>query len=536
MIVAVLGFNSCEKDELVFTAKAPGEFAFTNNFLPQYVLTSATSANIGERFTWESQSFEVPVAVNYELQGSVTGDFTDLSIIGSTSGNDQAVTVGKLLSMAADAGLDNDPNTENPNTGDVYFRLRAYSGANAIETLSSVQTLTLFLPEIVDTGGGFAIASWGVVGSGYNDWGGAGPDGQFYTTAASGVIVSYVNLVTGDIKFRENNEWGGDVGDANLDGILDTDPDNNIAVTAGDYKITIDTNDMSYTIEPFSWGVVGSGYNNWSGDGKPLDAPFYTTSVPGVIVSYVNLLDGQIKFRENNTWGGDLGDANLDGILDADPDNNINVTAGDYKITINTNDNSYSIVPFSWGIVGNGYNNWGSGGLDAKLYYDYTTDTFKVGVKLIDGDIKIRPLNTWSGDLGDANLDGILDSDADNNIAVTAGHYLITMDLKDNSYSIVAAPVWGVVGSGYNNWGADGPDAALTEIQPGVMFGDDITLIDGDIKFRADNTWSGDLGDANADGILDADPDNNIAVTAGNYVVTIDFNDPDGPRYHLTKR
>ena len=441
LIVAVLGFNSCEKDELVFTAKAPGEFAFTNNFLPQYVLTSATSANIGERFTWESQSFEVPVAVNYELQGSVTGDFADLMVIGSTSGNDQAVTVGKLLSMAADAGLDNDPNTENPNTGDVYFRLRAYSGANAIETLSSVQTLTLFLPEIVDTGGGFAIASWGVVGSGYNDWGGAGPDGQFYTTAASGVIVSYVNLVTGDIKFRENNEWGGDVGDANLDGILDTDPDNNIAVTAGDYKITIDTNDMSYTIEPFSWGVVGSGYNDW-----------------------------------------------------------------------------------------------GAAGPDAKFHYDYTTDTFKVGVKLIDGDIKIRPLNTWSGDLGDANLDGILDSDADNNIAVTAGHYLITMDLKDNSYSIVAAPVWGVVGSGYNNWGADGPDAALTEIQPGVMFGDDITLIDGDIKFRADNTWSGDLGDANADGILDADPDNNIAVTAGNYVVTIDFNDPDGPRYHLTKR
>ena len=441
LIVAVLGFNSCEKDELVFTAKAPGEFAFTNNFLPQYVLTSATSANIGERFTWESQSFEVPVAVNYELQGSVTGDFTDLMVIGSTSGNDQAVTIGKLLSMAADAGLDNDPNTENPNTGDVYFRLRAYSGANAIETLSSVQTLTLFLPEIVDTGGGFAISSWGVVGSGYNDWGGAGPDGKFYTTAAAGVIVSYVNLVTGDIKFRENNEWVGDVGDANLDGILDSDPDNNIAVTAGDYKITIDLNDMSYTIEPFSWGVVGSGYNDWGADGP-----------------------------------------------------------------------------------------------DAKFHYDYTTDTFKVGVKLIDGDIKIRPLNTWSGDLGDANLDGILDADADNNIAVTAGHYLITMDLKDNSYSIVAAPVWGVVGSGYNNWGADGPDAALTEIQPGVMFGDDITLIDGDIKFRADNTWSGDLGDANLDGILDADPDNNIAVTAGNYVVSIDFNDPDGPKYHLTKR
>lgn len=347
LIVAVLGFNSCEKDELVFTAKAPGEFVFTNNFLSQYVLTSATSANIGERFTWESQSFEVPTAVNYELQGSVSGDFTDLIVIGSTSGNDQAVSVGKLLSMAGDAGLDNDPNTEDPNTGDVYFRLRAYSGSNAIETFSAVQTLTLFLPEIVETGGGFAISSWGVVGSGYNDWGSAGPD--------------------------------------------------------------------------------------------------------------------------------------------------------------------------------------------AKFYYDYTTDTFKVGVKLIDGDIKIRPLNTWSGDLGDANGDGILDSDSDNNIAVTAGHYLITVDFKDNSYSIVSSPVWGAVGSGYNDWGSAGPDAALTEIQPGVMYADDITLIDGEIKFRPDNTWDGDLGDnAPADGILE--PGDNIPVTAGNYVITIDFNDPDGPKYHLTKR
>ncbi len=439
LIVAVLGFNSCEKDELVFTAKAPGEFVFTNNFLSQYVLTSATSANIGERFTWESQSFEVPTAVNYELQGSVSGDFTDLIVIGSTSGNDQAVSVGKLLSMAGDAGLDNDPNTEDPNTGDVYFRLRAYSGSNAIETFSAVQTLTLFLPEIVETGGGFAISSWGVVGSGYNDWGSAGPDAKFYTTAAAGVIVSYVNLVDGDIKFRENNEWGGDLGDnAPADGILE--PGDNIPVTAGDYKITIDLNDMSYTIEPFSWGVVGSGYNDW-----------------------------------------------------------------------------------------------GSAGPDAKFYYDYTTDTFKVGVKLIDGDIKIRPLNTWSGDLGDANGDGILDSDSDNNIAVTAGHYLITVDFKDNSYSIVSSPVWGAVGSGYNDWGSAGPDAALTEIQPGVMYADDITLIDGEIKFRPDNTWDGDLGDnAPADGILE--PGDNIPVTAGNYVITIDFNDPDGPKYHLTKR
>ena len=37
------------------------------------------------------------------------------------------------------------------------------------------------------------------------------------------------------------------------------------------------------------------------------------------------------------------GDSNNDFILDTDNDNNISVTAGDYKITINFSDNSYSL-------------------------------------------------------------------------------------------------------------------------------------------------------------------------------------------------
>jgi hypothetical protein len=144
--------------------------------------------------------------------------------------------------------------------------------------------------------------------------------------------------------------------------------------------------------------------------------------------------------------------------------------------------------------------------------------------------------NTWGGDVGDANNDGILDSDSDNNIAVTAGHYLVTVNLNDMSYSIEPATnIWGLVGSGYNDWGAS-PDASLTEIQPGVFFAENITLIDGEIKFRMNNNWGGDYGDANADNILDQDSDNNIAVTAGNYVVSVDFNDAAGPVYYLGSR
>lgn len=425
LIAAIISFNSCEKDELVFTAKAPGEFTFTNTFLSEYVLTSTTSANIGERFTWESQSFEAPTAVTYELQGSVLGDFTDMTVIGSTSGNDLAVTVGKLLSMANEAGLDNDPNSDNPNTGDVYFRLRAYSGNNAIETLSSVQTLTLVLPEIVDNGG-------------------------------SGVSVS-------------------------------------------------------------NWGVVGSGYNNW---GAFADGAFYTTSDADVIVSYVTLVDGEIKFRLDNDWGTNYGDDGGDGTLEADGAN-IAVTAGIYKITVNTSSNTYTIEPFSFGIVGSGYNNWGSDGPDAKVYYDYTSDTWKAGVKLLDGEIKIRLNNDWGTNYGDDGADGTLDLDGAN-IAVTAGHYLLTVDLNAGTYTLEAADVWGVVGSGYNDWGAT-PDFSLTALNTETVVGDIVTLIDGEIKFRVNNDWGVNYGD-NGTGVLEADG-GNIAVTAGLYRVVINLTD-----------
>ena len=435
-VFTIIGFNSCQDDDdLVFTAAPEAEFTFVNTFLDDYVLNANATSNIAERFVYNPANFNTPSPVNYVLENSILGDFSDeTTVAGPTTSNEIAVTVGQLLGLAQTAGIGEDE------SGTLSFRVKAFLGDLATATEFSytpTQLINVTIPS-QSTGSGIEPSTWGVVGSGYNNWGNAGPDGQFYTTPQAGVIVSYVTLVDGEIKFRENNTWGGDLGDATGDGVLDADPDNNIAVTAGNYKITIDTNTNNYTIEEFSWGIVGSGYNDW-----------------------------------------------------------------------------------------------GNGGPDAKFYYDYTTDTFKVGVKLIDGEIKVRPNNTWSGDLGDANGDGVLDADPNNNIAVTEGHYLMTINLNDNSYSLEPSDtVWGIVGSGYNDWGNGGPDFALTEIQPNIFVGDVAPLIDGEIKFRKNNTWGGDFGDATGDGVLDADPDNNIAVTAGGYRVRIDFSDNS---YQLNK-
>ena len=446
LVLAIVGFNSCqEDDDLQFIAQAQGDFMFSNAFLEQYVLIPEAADNIAERFTWDNANFEVPTNTTYELQRSLAGDFTDMIVVESTSANEIAVTIGQMLDLAEEAGLDNDPSTTDiPNTGTVTFRLRAFVGDGGTDTelMSMPQTLTVVLPESVGGGGsGVELSVWGVVGSAANDWGNAGPDIPFYTTSDGDVIVSYANLKDGDIKFRQNNDWAlTNYGDATGDGILDTDDNNNIAVTAGDYKIEFNTATLAYTITPFSYGVVGSAWNDW-----------------------------------------------------------------------------------------------GNAGPDAKLHYDYTTDTFKVGVKLMDGDMKIRQNNDWVLDnYGDATGDGVLDTASDNNIAVTAGFYLLTVNLNDLSYTLVETNLWGVIGSAYNDWGNAGPDFTFTPITDTQWLAQNIELISGDMKIRQNEDWGlTNYGDATGDGILDTDSDNNISVNAGTYDIKLDFTDPGAPTYVL---
>lgn len=285
------------------------------------------------------------------------------------------------------------------------------------------------------------------------------------------------------------------------------------------------TTAQTITVTPYSsvldlsttWGIVGSGYNNW---GATPDAPFYQTGTDGVYVAYVDLVDGEIKFRENNKWDNNYG--GTDGALEADGAN-IAVTAGSYKVTINFNNSSYTIEPFSLGIVGSGYNDWGATP-DFKLEYDPYSDTFKGIVTLVDGEIKFRLNNEWSDDWGGEN--GTLVSGGAN-IAVTAGNYIVTVDLNNNEYSLEAIDnIWGIVGSAYNDWGAT-PDAAMTRdwSQPDkeIWVINGVSLVVGEMKIRANNDWTSAYGGDSLNGNVSLDGGNIPVSEAGEYNMVLDL-------------
>lgn len=416
---------SCDDDYATFTAAPEGEFDFTNTFLSEYALPAEniTDNNIGAVFTFNAANFGVQTNVTYRLESSIIGDFTDAVVVPtlSNANNQIEVSIGTLKSLATDYGY------AAGDSGILNFRVKAYPGDGNSTTLmyTPKKVINVTLLEAISGGSGIEVSQWGVVGSGYNNWG-AFADAPFYTTNQANVFVAYVTLVAGEIKFRANNDWGTNFGDNGANGSIEAGGAN-IAVTPGTYKITLDLNNNTYTKELFSWGIVGSGYNNWG----------------------------------------------------ATP--------------------------------------------DAKFTYDYVTNTFKVGVKLVAGEIKFRKNSDWADNFGDNGANGSLEAGGAN-IAVTAGYYVVTLDLVNSTYTIEQADLYGVVGSGYNNWGSS-PDFTFTPLSNGVWVAEIVPLTVGEIKFRVNEDWAVNLGDNGANGTLEAGGANIAVSTAGNYRIVVNTTD-----------
>ncbi|MDR6564761.1 MULTISPECIES: SusE domain-containing protein [unclassified Arcicella] len=281
-----------------------------------------------------------------------------------------------------------------------------------------------------------------------------------------------------------------------------------------------------------TWGVVGSAANNW---GATPDLPFYKTDVANVLVAYVTLTDGEIKFRQNNDWTVNLGGSA--GVLSAGGDN-IAVKAGTYKITLNPTALTYKIEKYAWGIVGSAANDWGAKP-DLPLSYDPTVDLWTGIVNLIDGEIKIRKDNDWGTNYGGAG--GVLKEGGDN-IAVKKGTYLITVDFKKLTYTITKYAPWGIVGAATSTGWGDKPDQKFTydlSTETWVLKG--VVLKADQFKFRLNDDWGTNYGTTAAaaqligtSGALKSGGENFIAV-AGTYDFELNLKDAANPTYKATK-
>ena len=310
--VTFIGINACSSDDdVVFVAQPdPEGIAFTNSFNQTYILTPATTGNVAERFVWNLVDFSAPTNITYELQGSTTSDFASFDVLGETTGNNLAVSVEQLMSLAEDAGLDADPETEALNTGQIYFRVRAYAGSdggNPLDASSEIASITVVLPE--------ATGEW-------------------------------------------QPQWGLDGGNLTSSDILGGDPAAFPVTADGYYSLTLNADELTYTFEPYDAseattydviGLVGDGTSvGWPGDANPTPDIQLTQSEFDPHLWYVNdiaLTDGPIKFRANLAWDVNWGSDTFPSGLATQNGPDIPATEGVYDLWFNDITGRYILIP-----------------------------------------------------------------------------------------------------------------------------------------------------------------------------------------------
>ena len=312
----------CEKDEekAIMNANARVESNISASTL---VLDKTQSNTTALTVSWETKDLGVQLAPVYtvEFENIATGKIKPLSAERSPF----TLTVKELNEYLVGLGL---------KTG-VATDVRVLVRAALSDQRSLVATKTLKVTPYFDE---IKASEWGVVGSATpNGWN--GPDIKMWNST-DGNLVAYATLSAGEIKFRKNNDWGVNLGGSN--GTLSSGG-SNIAVTAGTYKITINVSKNTYSIETYSWGIIGSGARGW-GDNDDV-AMTYEGSTNSWVVKNI-ALDGEIKFRLNHSWGTNFGADSTDNpaaALEGDiksGGNNIKVPAGTYNLSFSFDANN----------------------------------------------------------------------------------------------------------------------------------------------------------------------------------------------------
>ncbi len=312
----------CEKDEEKATMNANARIE-SNISASTLVLDKTQSNTTALTVSWETKDLGVQLAPVYtvEFENIATGKIKPLSAERSPF----TLTVKELNEYLVGLGL---------KTG-VATDVRVLVRAALSDQRSLVATKTLKVTPYFDE---IKASEWGVVGSATpNGWN--GPDIKMWNST-DGNLVAYATLSAGEIKFRKNNDWGVNLGGSN--GTLSSGG-SNIAVTAGTYKITINVSKNTYTIETYSWGIIGSGARGW-GDNDDV-AMTYEGSTNSWVVKNI-ALDGEIKFRLNHSWGTNFGADSTDNpaaALEGDiksGGNNIKVPAGTYNASFSFDANN----------------------------------------------------------------------------------------------------------------------------------------------------------------------------------------------------
>ena len=187
---------------------------------------------------------------------------------------------------------------------------------------------------------------------------------------------------------------------------------------AGTWIVTLDMNNLTYS--------VGKPILYMAGDANGWNQIDILNSDDGVhFTGFMYLNQNGFKFCTQPNWDG----TNYGGAFFGQESDNIMMTqeAGFYQVDVDLSAKTYTLTPFTIGIIGNATPKGWAG--DTDMTYNPEERCWELkNVELIDGEMKFRHTNDWSLSWG-GELDNLTTQNGPN-IAVAAGTYDIKLKVN----------------------------------------------------------------------------------------------------------
>ena len=360
-----------------------------------------------------------------------------------------------------------------------------------------------------------------------------------------------LDLTMGEAKFRQDNDWAVNWGSTDFPiGTGAIDGDNIPIPQAGTYMITFDKSTGDYefgeVITFASIGIIGDATpGGWDDDTDMTQS----ATDPNVWEGSFSLIDGGAKFRANDEWVIEWGGDDFPSGIGTGGAGNIPVVAGDYKVSLNTETGAYNfleIVEYATiGIIGDAT----PGGWDDDTDMEKSVDDgamWELRAILTDGELKFRADNDWAVNWGAGDFPTGVAVQEGANVPIPAGEYIISFNSITGDYHFEAIVVYnsvGIIGTGSPTMGWDDDTDMVKNIDDEFMFNLTADLFDGEVKFRVDDLWDVNWGDATWPTGFGTQDGSNIPSVAGTYAITFitdtgefTFGDPSSNKDYLDPR
>lgn len=242
------------------------------------------------------------------------------------------------------------------------------------------------------------------------------------------------------------------------------------------------------------------------------------------------IIDGSIggsmvpaDYGVSETWGGHRATSALvEKFPQYAPEKSVNIA-----IKNSVNDYPVLYLPGNYQI-GAGYSVGDWDPASAPVLYSKASDgSYEGYIYFPDNtELKVCEGPNWDANWGDLTNDGILDTDANNNIKIAeAGMYKINVNMTTKEIAILKT-TWSIIGGAVPpyDWSAD---INLTLDPVTHLWSVVASLKAGEFKFRANNAWDIDFGMGDDGYLAYGSPTNLSIAETGKYLVTLDLNNGD---------